>query len=513
LTYRLELDKNDLLTLASAVLFSFSYVTSPFSFFIFFAFVPLIQSVENSKNYKEALKVGYLVGLIVNALVFYWIIYYKFDSYILNIILNPIQFAVFAYLYYLLKAYSHKIRILIFPLLWTFLEYIREFGDLALNWLNIGYTQGNYLSLIQFADISGLTGIVFWICIINVIIYNLFFKVLRFNNTITNYVLLLLLFLIPYVYGRSQLNNSANNKYVLVSYFQPNVDSKLKWNKNKYKSNINNLIKNSEKYLSGSAGLLIWPETAIPASYQKLGQNSEDIKRFVKSIKSPVLTGILFEEDLSKYDQEYNSAILFSSTDSTNQIYHKIKMVPFEEVLPYQKLYDYLLPGEIIKKFYKEGTEETVFTTDLPIYINNNKINMETVKFSAVICFESSFPSFVRKFVNNGAEFLVVITNDEWFGYTTQSIQHLITSRFRAIENRKSIIHCSNAGISSFIDFNGTFYGRSELLQNHAETQLVALNNDNSIFGFLGDWIGKISTIFILVTFILIFYKYNKKSK
>ena len=88
MTYRVELDKNDLLILSSAILFSFSYVTSPFSFFIFFSFVPLIQSLENSNNYKEAFRFGYIVGLIVNALVFYWIIYYKFDSYLLNIILN-----------------------------------------------------------------------------------------------------------------------------------------------------------------------------------------------------------------------------------------------------------------------------------------------------------------------------------------------------------------------------------------------------------------------------------------
>jgi len=318
--------------------------------------------------------------------------------------------------------------------------------------------------------------------------------------------LLFLLFFIPYIYGKSQLNNSNKNKYIHASYLQPNVDSKLKWDENQISSNLNYLIKNSEKILSDSSGLLVWPETAIPASYQKLSQN-------IENINSPILTGILFEDTLGKFNQKYNSAVLFSSTDSNNQIYHKIKMVPVEEVLPYQELYDYLLPDEIINNFYKEGTEETVFTTDLPIYINENNTDVETVKFSAVICFESSFPSFVRKFVNNGAEFLVVITNDEWFGYSTQSIQHLITSRFRAIENRRSIIHCSNAGISSFIDFNGAFYGTSELLQNHVETKFVAINNDNSIFVLLGDWIGKLSTIFILVIFVLIFYKQKKKSK
>ncbi len=103
-----------------------------------------------------------------------------------------------------------------------------------------------------------------------------------------------------------------------------------------------------------------------------------------------------------------------------------------------------------------------------------------------------------------------MITNDEWFGYSTQTIQHLMTSRFRAIENRKSIVHCSNAGISSFIDYNGGFYGTSELLNIDYSAQLVTLNNEVSFFGKFGDLIGKLSTIFILITFVLIFYIHRR---
>ena len=119
----------------------------------------------------------------------------------------------------------------------------------------------------------------------------------------------------------------------------------------------------------------------------------------------------------------------------------------------------------------------------------------------------------MRKFVNNGAEFIIVITNDEWFDYSAQSVQHLMTSRFRAIENRKSIVHCSNSGVSSFIDYKGRFYGTSDLLKKYSSTQLVPLNERLSLFGRFGDWISKLSTIFILITFVLIFYKHKKNIK
>ena len=518
MTYRFDLRKKEILIVFSALLFSFSYATSPFSFFIYFAFVPLLQLLELSENHKNSFKIGYIVGLIVNALVFYWIIYYKFDSYLLNIILNPIQFAIFAYFYSFLKSFSHKVRILIFPFLWTFLEYIREFGDLALNWLNIGYTQGNYLSLIQFAVISGLNGVVFWICVINVILYNMIFKIIKFKYTSINYILLIIIFVLPFLYGQWRINSEKKEKVIYSSYLQPNIDSKYKWEKNQIDVNINYLIEESDQIHNDFKSLMVWPETAIPSIYQELNHNKGPIIEFAQNKNISILAGILFEESTNGKYSKYNSAMLFNPSDSTQQVYHKIKMVPVEEILPFQNLYDFLIPEITLNNFYTNGTEEKVFMVNLPIFeVENEKIIETTevtrqVNFSAVICFESAFPSFTRKFVNNGAEFLVVITNDEWFGYSTQSIQHLITSRFRAIENRKSIVHCSNAGISSFIDYNGRFYGTSELLQNQSSTQLVALSKEVTFFGRFGDWIGKISTIFILITFVLIFYKYKKKT-
>jgi apolipoprotein N-acyltransferase len=521
LTYRFDLPNKNVLILFSALLFSFSYATSPFSFFVYFAFIPLIQGLELSKTHKEAFKIGYIVGLIVNALVFYWIIYYKFDSYILIVILNPIQFAVFAYLYSLTKSLSHKARILIFPFLWTFLEYIREFGDLALNWLNIGYTQGNYIRLIQFADITGLNGIVFWICMINVILYNLIFKVIKFKYITINYILLILIFVIPLVYAQWPSSNEKVKNEIYATYLQPNVDSKLKWDKNQVDENISNLIKESKNILIKSYGLLIWPETAIPITIKELGHNKYALKQFSEENNISIITGILvIDSSKSGLNSKYNGALLVSSNRSENQLYHKINLVPVEETLPFRQLYDFIIPNSILNNYYIEGTNETVFLVNLQIfevkYHQHERDSIEIiemirpVKFSTVICFESSFSSFVREFVNNGAEFIVVITNDEWFGYSTQSVQHLITSRFRAIENRKSIVHCSNAGISSFIDFNGKFYGTSELLVKSSSTQLIQLHDEVTLFNRFGDWIGKLSIIFILITFIVIFYKHKK---
>ena len=510
MTFSPAISKKNLLVFLSALLFSFSYATSPFSFFIFFAFVPFLRVLELSDNQTDCFKSGYLVGLIVNAIVFYWILYYKFDSYLLNIFLNALQFALFAYLYSLLKVFALKIRILIFPILWTFLEYIREFGDLALNWLNIGYTQGNNLILIQYADLSGINGIVFWICLINIVIYNIIFRVFRTKHRLIDFTIIFILFLLPYSYGQYRLNIHSHLDSAVMTYVQPNINSHFKWEKDQVEKNINILIKQSNNLDNSTNSIVIWPETAIPATINFIQDQFHKIEKFLIANKIHLLTGILAEESAREYTHKYNSVVLFNPSDSLLQYYYKIKTVPIEESLPYSEIYDFLLSKEYKENYYKEGEEIRVFQINSEIQKNDET---HPLKFATVICFESSFPSFVRSFIRQGAEFFIVVTNDEWFGYSIQPSQHLITSRFRAIENRKSAIHCSNAGISSFIDYNGNFYGTSTLHRTHIETQFVPLNDTETVFNKFGDLIGKMSTIFILLIYILIFLKNRMGTK
>ena len=522
LIYSFELQKKDILLLITALLISFSFASSPFSFFIYFAFIPFIRRIELSNSHNEAFKVGYIIGLLVNVIVTYWIIYYKFSSYLLIIILNPLHFAFFAYFYSHLKIFSIKVRIMIFPFLWTFLEYIREFGDLSLNWLNIGYTQGNFIELIQFADITGLNGVVFWICTINLVIYNIIYNIFQLKNKIINYIILAVLFFLPILYGHFQISKTQNRNGIMASYVQPNINSVYKWDNLHLNKNINTLIEESEKLEVESYSLIIWPETVLPNSILENTKIMDRIILFLKDRNAFILTGMLYKNSITNLHSRYNSSVLFCFDNPKKYIYNKIKLVPVEEVLPYSQLYDFLISNSILSNYYSKGTIKTVFTANLQPYKTKfidgywksieKTGEIDMVKFSANICFESSFPSFVREFILDGAEFIVVQTNDEWFGYSSQPIQHLITSRFRSIENRTSIIHCSNAGISSFIDPFGRVYGTSELLQKSSNTQIIPLRNKLSFFSNYGDWMGKLSTIFILITFIVIFYRNQKQN-
>ncbi|MBF0253256.1 MAG: apolipoprotein N-acyltransferase, partial [Candidatus Omnitrophica bacterium] len=127
---------------------------------------------------------------------------------------------------------------------------------------------------------------------------------------------------------------------------------------------------------------------------------------------------------------------------------------------------------------------------------------IEMFSFGVMICFEDIFPAIARKFVINGADFLVNMTNDAWFGDTCASKQHLIASVFRAVENKVPVIRSANTGISCFIDPFGRISGVIELngKSNFVEgiqEQAIVTYPLKSLYTRFGD-------IFVLLCFIIL---------
>ena len=130
---------------------------------------------------------------------------------------------------------------------------------------------------------------------------------------------------------------------------------------------------------------------------------------------------------------------------------------------------------------FSAGKEITLFTiqkeTDKEENIKSSKIN-----FSTVICFESIFSDLVRKFCKKGAEFLIVITNDGWFGKTSAPFQHAQISVFRAIENRIPIARCANTGVSMFIDKMGRVIKQSKIFTEEILIENIELRSEETFY-------------------------------
>jgi len=131
--------------------------------------------------------------------------------------------------------------------------------------------------------------------------------------------------------------------------------------------------------------------------------------------------------------------------------YDKRHLVPFGEYVPLRKLLFFVDPlaGGAIGEF-APGREATVFSTSIG-------------RFGVIICYEAIFPDEVRNFFLGGADFLVNITNDAWFGRSAAPAQHLAMAAFRAIENRTYLLRAANTGISAIVAPDGRIVQASRL--------------------------------------------------
>jgi len=190
---------------------------------------------------------------------------------------------------------------------------------------------------------------------------------------------------------------------------------------------------------------------------------------------------------MHEYYDAYNGAALFLPDSESCQTYGKIILVPFGERIPYADHLPFLIKplqwGVGISNWAR-GKDTTVF-------------NLDTREdFSTVICYESVFPGFVREFARKGADFLVIITNDGWYGKSSGPYQHAAYATFRAVENRRSVVRSANTGISEFIDPYGRYIGQVTKLDQR--TNLVAtipIDHQMTFFTEHGNWITYLANI------------------
>jgi apolipoprotein N-acyltransferase len=196
--------------------------------------------------------------------------------------------------------------------------------------------------------------------------------------------------------------------------------------------------------------LIVWPETATPFNFSNDLINKKKLLQLGQDSNSFIFFGSTSYIRKGNQVIPFNSAFLVSPEKKVLDQYDKMHLVPFGEYVPLKKLLffvDKMVTG--IGNF-GSGTEYTVFS-------------MPEGKFSALICFEVIFPELVRHFANAGAEFLVNITNDAWFGKSAASYQHISMVVFRAVENRRPVIRAANTGISGIIDSKGEIIAQTDI--------------------------------------------------
>jgi apolipoprotein N-acyltransferase len=488
-----EIPQSILFAILSGLLLIFSYPTFPYSILAWVGLVPLLLAIENKSLWRTA-QLGFITGFIYFYGILYWLnTLYKF-SYL--VIPGLILLAGYLALYFvafvvllnrLFPKRGHQ-RLIFSPILWVSIEYFRQIGYLGFSWGVLGYTQWQCLPIIQITSITSVLGISFLIVLVNASIAYLIRETFCFAPTRkmipiivgTSFFLILVL-----IYGYWQLrqNTYSSPNQLKVAVIQGNILQDLKWDEPLEKEHQNIHFQLSESAAQEQPDLIVWPETAVT---EFLTENPNLIYRFKELAKKNRTYFFIGSPDLQSAGQEYlyNSAFLLDGENGIIAKYDKISLVPFGEYLPFSNRFPILKqiirgPGD-----FDAGNQNTQFI----IYSHSST----KFQFTSVICFESTMSHFVRRFMVNPADFLVIITNDAWFGKTEAPYQHAYMAVFRAVENRTYIVRSANTGYSCFINPVGKIirglkvYDRGFLVDNVAPRKIRTFYTQyGDIFAYL----------------------------
>ena len=423
--------------------------------FILIPYFPLIEK----KSVWTLAKMGYVIGLIWGMGTIYWVGWATVPGLFGALIVFAFSFSIFS----LIQGWFYHVwgrrTLWIAPIVWYFTEWFSTQGPLAFPWNALAYSQTSYPVLIQFASYVGTFGISFWIVWLNVVL----FHIIRYHNqkkiVLCLSILLVVSIGLPILYGQYRINSKPlQEKTLSVTLVQGNIDPYKKWTATFIDSNITIYEALSAQSSNSTTDLIIWPETAIPGYLKHRYSYLKRIRGLVDSLQVPLLAGAPDYRWIKKGEAKvYNSVFLIEPNHWPMQQYSKMHLVPFSERVPLVSEFPllYRLTKKLIMDIgdFSPGDSVTVFSMN----------QISRLKFATVICFDSVFPDHVRQLIAQGAQFLVIITNDGWFGRTSGPYQHAAMAVLRAVENGVAVVRCANTGVSCIVDRYGYVRQKTEI--------------------------------------------------
>lgn len=472
-----------LLATLSGLMLTASFPPLKLSFLAFIALVPLFVSIKN-EPFLEAFKLGFIAGAAHYLTLIYWIVVVLGRYGNLGTLLSLGPFVLLSLYLGLYPAtfsgmtaliMGSRFCLLFITTIWVGLEYLRAKLLTGFPWCLLGYTQYNHLHLIQIADLCGVYGISFLIILSNVLFYHLFFSRQYPTKGVLKWEIICVLLLVggTYAYGYYRLNMDTAKKgpsrTINVAVIQANIDQSLKWEPSHQTETIETYQRLTRATFDFNPDLILWPETSVPFFFQNDSEFAPKILSLVRESNASILFGSPAYKQIRGTTKYFNRAYLITSVDQPYQYYDKVKLVPFGEYVPLKK---YLF---FVSRLVPAAGD----------FEPGNRIAPLKGKHAfpgILICFEAIFPELARSQTREGADILINLTNDAWFGKTSAPHQHLSMAIFRAVENRKPMIRAANTGFSAFIGADGKIIKLSSLFEEEILKSSIGISNSPLTF-------------------------------
>ncbi len=373
---------------------------------------------------------------------------------------------------------------ILIPVFLISFDFLRKYFPVGgFPWPMASYSQGGFLPYFQWVDIFGAYGLSFFIFLVNVLLTDLilYWKSREFDVLLTRGVTLVLVVLISFyasILDQRHCDKTAQNLGDLrLALIQGNISQDMKWDPQSARENVLQYLNLTRQAASEGAEMAVWPETAYPytvdlsdlSSVRLFDADRLPLPTFLGAVSQwPTATALL--------PIYYNSAFMVGTDGLVTGFYHKMHLVPFGEYVP-------------MKNWLVFARRLTTSVGDFTPGTHPSLLSFNNFKLAPLICYEDIFSDISRAFVKAGADLLVNMSNDAWYGNSSASYQHLVFSQFRALENRRYLVRSTNTGVTAVIDTHGDVLKTLPPFSEGVLVWPISVEKEEAPYTRWGDWV------------------------
>lgn len=450
-----------------------------------FALTPFFVSLEGLSPARCARR-SWALGFLMFGAVLYWIALLQeaqglrvWGWLALSLILS-LYVALFGFLYGILRPGSGVRGSLVAAALWTSVEAFRgcwPFGGFT--WGQIGFAHAACPALLAWTAWGGVWVLTFASAFTAHEAAGVFLAWREGGRRVASLRLAGLGALLAVLYGAGawmMWRPAPGTRTFRVACLQPNVDQSVKWSKHYEEDTYRILERLTVSVAPLHPALTVWPETASPNFLLWSPTALERVSRMVRNSGVPTLVGCLdAERQRGSGVRQYNAAVFLDGSGAPVGAYHKRHLVPFGEYVPFQRYLAFLGPVVADLGSFERGAAPAAFQAD-------------GFRFAPLICYEAIFPRDVRSAAGTGADLLVNISNDAWYGRTAALYQHAQLCAALAASVRRPMARAANTGISFLADASGRVTASTPWWKEEALVGDVPAADGSTFYARFGDW-------------------------
>lgn len=375
------------------------------------------------------------------------------------------------------------------PVFWVGAEYLRGVLFGGFPWVPLGSSQATVLPVAQVASLVGVGGLSLLVALVGTAAAVV--ALTRRRAHLIGAAGVVTLLVVVSIWGASRVSTATLTREgtpMRMGLVQGNIPQDQKWDDRYRDAIIARYLGLSRNAVLNGAQVVVWPEASTPFFLNRDSVLAEPIRRLAAETRVPLLIGT----DEAEGDAIFNAASVIRADGQLGPSYHKIHLVPFGEYVPLKHILFFIGPLVQAVSDFTAGTEATVLD------LGNG------ARAGVSICYESTYPSLPRTFTQSGANVLMIITNDGWFGTSSAAFQHYEMGVMRAIENGRYLVRAANTGITAAVDPYGRELARAGMFDALTLMADVRLLDGRTLYSRIGDlvsWIALASTLGMAVWF------------